>query len=105
MMITKRGTMAQQEEAKKKPKRSTAKKREIQNVKRKMENRVLKSKVRTTIRYFEDALKKNDKSLINETLKAVYSMMDKGVKKGIFKLNKASRTKSRLTARAHAEAQ
>jgi len=43
---------------------------------------------------------KKDEAQIKDTLSAVYGMMDRGVKKGIFKQNKASRTKSRLAAKA-----
>lgn len=96
--------MAKDSEPKKKTKRPTAQKREIQNKKRRLENRVFKSSVRTAIRRFEDSLEKGESASINETLSNVYSMMDKGVKKGVFKTNKASRTKARLAARAATKA-
>ncbi|NGX43738.1 MAG: 30S ribosomal protein S20 [Chlamydiae bacterium] len=96
--------MAKEEETKKRTKRSTAAKRDLQNKKKRMENRVFKSQVRTAIRNFEDALNKKDAALAKEILNSVYSFMDKGVKKGLFKINKASRTKTRLAARAAAKA-
>ena len=96
--------MAKDSEPKKKTKRPTALKRDIQNKKRRMENRVFKSSVRTAIRRFEDCLVKGDAATINESLSAVYSLMDKGVKKGVFKTNKASRTKARLAAKAATKA-
>ena len=95
--------MAKETEKKKKTKRPTAKKRDIQNEKRRFANKIFKSQVRTAIRKFEDTLAKGDEVLTTESLNNVYALMDKGVKKGVFKINKASRTKSRLTARAMAK--
>ena len=101
-LLTHRGTMAKEAAAKVKVKRPTAQKRAIQDEKRRLLNRSFKSEVRTTIRAFEDALPKGDVSSLKDCLNTVYSMMDKGVKRGVFKLNKASRTKARLAARAAA---
>ncbi|MEX1012608.1 MAG: 30S ribosomal protein S20 [Waddliaceae bacterium] len=85
-------------ESEKKKKIPTAKKRDIQNEKRRLQNKMFKSKVRTAVRNFEQAVRKNEN--VNESLALVYSMMDKGVKRGIFKQNKCSRVKSRLVAKA-----
>ncbi len=94
--------MANEEAAKKKEKIPTAKKRDLQNDKRRFQNRVFKSQVRTAMRHFEDAVSKKDTAKAAESLNVVYGLMDKGVKNGSFKLNKASRTKSRLAAKAAA---
>ena len=83
----------------KKIKRPTAQKRMIQNEKARLRNKAFKSEVRTAIRSFETALTKKDATAGKECLAQVYSLMDQGVKKGQYKLNKASRTKSRMTAR------
>lgn len=96
--------MAKEAKDAKKVKRPTPLKRDIQNEKRRERNKSFKSSVRTAIRSFEESLPKGDAAAIKENLNNVYSMMDKGVKRGIFKLNKASRTKARLTARAAAKA-
>lgn len=85
-----------EKEKKKKTKRPTAEKRDIRNAKRRDENRMFKSQVRTSLRSFGDTLGKGDRTLASEALNKVYSLMDKGVKKGIYKLNKANRTKARL---------
>ena len=85
-----------------KVKRPQAQKRDIQSEKRRLINRSFKSEVRTIIRSFEEALPKGDAADIKEKLKEVYSAMDKGVKRGVFKLNKASRTKARMAARVAA---
>ncbi len=92
--------MADQKENKKKNKRATALKRDIQNKKKRAENRIFKSRVRTSIRRFEEAVEKKEAEVIQESLNTVYALMDKGVKKGLYKLNTASRTKSRLAAKA-----
>ena len=94
--------MAKQEE--KKAKRPTALKRDLQNEKRRMNNRIYKSRVRTAIRAFQESVTKGDQSATTEKLNEVYSILDKCAKKGIFKVNKVSRTKSRLAARAVAKA-
>ena len=92
--------MAKQEA--KKVKRPTAQKRDLQNEKRRLRNRIYKSRVRTAIRLFQDALVKGDQAETTDKLNEAYSILDKCVQKGVFKLNKASRTKSRLAARAFA---
>lgn len=88
----------------KKERRPQAQKRDIQDTKRRLRNKAFKSSARTVIRNFEETLAKGDHAAIKAQLSEVYSIMDKGVKKGIFKKNKASRTKERMTARAVAKA-
>lgn len=83
----------------KKTKRPTALKRDIRNAKRRAINKSFKSSVRTAMRHFEDAVKAGEAARMKECLNQVYSLMDKGVKRGLFKRNKASRTKARCTAR------
>lgn len=86
----------------KKVKRPSAQKRDIQHEKKRLRNKSFKSSVRTTVRAFEESIVKGDVEAVKAQLNEVYSAMDKGVKKGIYTINKASRTKSRLTARAAA---
>lgn len=88
------------EEKKAKKKRPTALKRDIQNEKRRKRNQVAKSQVRTAVNSYNAALKAGDAASIKEKLSSVYALLDKSVKKGIYKLNKASRLKSRLTKKA-----
>lgn len=87
-------------EAPKKEKRPTAQKRNLQNIKARLSNRIYKSRVRTAIRAFDEAVVKGDQEAISTKLNETYSILDKCVKVGVFKINKASRTKSRLAARA-----
>lgn len=95
--------MAKEEAKKAKVKQPTPLKRDLQNERRRLRNKAFKASVRTAIRQFDEILPKGDDAKIKENLDAVYSLMDKGVKRGVFKLNKASRTKSRLAARAVAK--
>lgn len=95
--------MAKKEENKK-VKRPSALKRDLQSEKRRLNNRMYKANVRTAIRQYQETLSKGDEAAVKESLNHVYSLLDKCVKKGVFKLNKASRTKSRLTARMFAKA-
>lgn len=94
--------MAKEAAKKTKARRPTPLKRDLQNAKRRLLNKAFKSNVRTTVRRFDEAIAKGDAALIKQELDNVYSAMDKGVKRGVYKLNKASRTKARLTARAAA---
>jgi small subunit ribosomal protein S20 len=93
--------MAKKEENKK-VKRATAIKRDLQSKRRRLSNKTYKARIRTAIRDFEESLTK-DEVAAQEKLNAVYSLLDKSVKNGVYKLNKASRTKSRLAARAVAK--
>lgn len=90
------------EEAKK-TKRPTALKRDLQNEKRRLNNRIYRSRVRTAIRAFDESLAKGDQAVTAEKLNEAYSILDKCAKKGVFKINKVSRTKSRLAARSVAK--
>lgn len=90
--------MAEEKKDKKKVKRPTPLKRDLQNEKRRLINRNFKSQVRTAIRELENGLSKKDNAQNKKNLSEIYSLMDKGVKKGVFTANKANRTKARLAA-------
>lgn len=87
--------MAEKEETKK-VKRPTAKKRELQHEKKRLRNKAFKSKVSTAISAFKNSVNAKDASATAPNLNEVYSLMDKGVKTGVYKINKAARVKSRL---------
>jgi small subunit ribosomal protein S20 len=91
--------MAEEKKEKKPAKITSAKKRDKQGAKRRVANRGFKATMKTAVRSFEDTLKGADKEAAKKELAAVYSLLDKGVKTGRFKTNKAARTKSRLSAR------
>src|SRR4051812_6204100 len=83
-----------------KVKKPSALKRDLQSEKKRLRNRSYRASVLTSIRSLEDALAKKDApEAVKTKLNEIYSMMDKGVKSGVFKPQKAARTKSRLTAR------
>ncbi len=84
----------------KKTKRPTAQKRLIQSEKRRMINKVFKSRVRSAVRRFQAALAGGEAAAITEALNQAYSLVDKAVKRGAIKLNKASRDKARMAAKA-----
>ena len=84
------------EEKKAKTKTPTALKRVIQNEKRRLRNKSFKSKVKTAIRSFKESAVKKEEAAV-EKLNSVFSLMDKGMHKKIFKKNKSSRIKSRLS--------
>lgn len=85
-----------------KPRTPSAKKRDLQSFKRQVRNNSFKATVRTAIRAFEQSVAQGDKAVMIQKLNAVYSILDKGVKTNKFKINKAARTKSRLTSRVPA---
>jgi small subunit ribosomal protein S20 len=83
----------------KKARRPSALKRDTQSLKRNLRNRSFKAKVATAVAAFKDsATQQKDSPATKAKLNEIYSLMDKGVKKGILKMNKASRVKSRLHA-------
>jgi small subunit ribosomal protein S20 len=91
-------------EEKKKTKRPTALKRDIRNDKHRLINKSFKSNARTMVRNFEEALQTQDKERQHEALKQIYSVADKGVKRGIYKPNKAARIKARAHQKIFAQA-
>jgi len=82
-----------------KKKRPTPLKRDARNETLRLINKSFKSKVRTVMRDFEEAVASGDLPAIQARLSDVYSVMDKGVKRGVFKPNKASRSKLRAAKR------
>ena len=98
--------MAEDQKENDKPKKAkvpTALKRDKQNVKKNLRNRSFKASVRTAVVSLQKSMTEKDaKDTVDSKLNQIYSLMDKGVKKGIFKKNKASRIKARFSARSKA---
>ena len=67
-----------------------------QSLKRAAANRSVKSKIKTLSRSVEQAVKQSDTSRATDTLRVAESEIMKGVRKGVLKLNTASRKVSRL---------
>jgi len=89
--------MAEQKKAK--VKRPTAEKRDIQHEKRRLLNRSFKSRIRTAMSSFEKVVSEKKEQEAQAQLKTLYSLLDKAVKRGIYKVNKASRLKSQFAAK------
>ncbi|MES2199164.1 MAG: 30S ribosomal protein S20 [Chlamydiota bacterium] len=87
--------MAIEKAKKAKVKRPTALKRDLQNERNRIRNKAFRAQVSTAIKSATGATSDQ----IQAKLSDVYSLMDKGVKKGVFKKNKANRFKSRITRR------
>jgi small subunit ribosomal protein S20 len=80
------------EEKKAKVKRPTALKRDMQSLKRQLDNRILKARIRT-------AANKLEKEGSAENYRSLQALLDKSTKKGFFKLNKVSRLKAKFAAK------
>jgi small subunit ribosomal protein S20 len=91
------------EDKKKTPeRRPSALKRDIQSERRRLRNKTYKSTVSSAIKSFQTSLSQTDAAATKEKFQVVCSLMDKGVKKGIFPKNKANRTKSNLSQKVPA---
>lgn len=91
--------MSKDKKTETKQKRPSALKRDMQAKRRNLRNRSFKARVRTAVRSLEATIASGDQAKANECLELVHSLMDKGAKQGVFKDNKASRIKSRSSAR------
>ena len=76
-----------------------AKKRALQNAKRFSVNKARRSRIRTYLRKVEEAIASGDQSAAQEALKAAQPELMRGVTKGVFHKNTASRKMSRLASR------
>ena len=65
-------------------------------------NASFKSKLRTNRRKLLHAIGDEKKDEVQDLLRSLVSLYDKGVKKGIYKANTASRQKSRLMKKVNA---
>ena len=76
------------------PSNRSAAKRQRQNQKRRLRNRAVLSRVRTTTRALREAVA--DRSVTSDHLAAVTRQLDRAVSKGVLKRNTAARRKRRL---------
>lgn len=87
--------MAEEKKTPPKKKRPTAQKRDVQNERKNLRNRMFKSRIKTATKNFEiHAKEAKESDLLQKELSFLFSLYDKGVKKGIIKINKARRKKS-----------
>jgi small subunit ribosomal protein S20 len=76
-----------------------AKKRAKQNERRFAINKARRSRIRTYLRKVEEAIESGDKDAAATALKAAQPELMRGVTKGVFHKNTASRKMSRLASR------
>lgn len=87
---------------KKNGKRPQAQKRDLQSKRKQAHNHSYKAKTLTATRALQKALTEKNKESAAANYNLLSSLMDKGVKTGLYKLNKASRIKSRMTKKVKA---
>ncbi|MBS0628667.1 MAG: 30S ribosomal protein S20 [Verrucomicrobia bacterium] len=90
--------MAEEKKAAKE-KRPTALKRDIQHEKRRLANRSFKSRIKTAVRSYEKVAAEKNEQEATTQLNSLYSLLDKAVKTGVYKINKAARLKSKYAAK------
>ncbi|MBN9885978.1 30S ribosomal protein S20 [Salipiger abyssi] len=79
-----------------------AKKRAVQNATRFAINKARRSRIRTHLRKVEEAIASGDKEAAQAALRAAQPELMRGVTKGVFHKNTASRKMSRLASRVKA---
>jgi small subunit ribosomal protein S20 len=77
----------------------SALKRARQTEKRTARNRVNRSRLRTAMRHFREALKSGNAQQAEQAFRETACALDKAIQKGIIHENTASRYKSRLSTR------
>lgn len=80
----------------------SALKRARQTERKTVINRSNKTRLRSAIRRFREALAAGNKDNVNQLFRETVSALDKSVQKGVIHKNTASRYKSRLSARLEA---
>lgn len=81
------------------PALKSAEKRMRQDVKRKLNNRIRKTRMNTTERALNEAIAAGNKEEATIALAKCFSVLDKAAKVGTIHSNKADRKKARLAAR------
>ncbi|MCL4149903.1 UNVERIFIED_CONTAM: hypothetical protein GTU68_009893 [Idotea baltica] len=76
-----------------------SKKRARQNERRLAVNKTRRSRIRTYLRKVEEAIASGDKDAATSALRAAQPELMRGVNKGVFHKNTASRKMSRLSSR------
>ena len=81
------------------PNKESAKKRLRQTVKKTIENKNRKTRIKTHVKRVENAISSGDQKEANAALRTAESEIMRGVSKGILHKNSAGRKVSRLNAR------
>jgi len=85
------------------PNIKSAKKRVKVSETKAIQNKMLKTALKTSMKKYEAALATGDKASATETYKAAVKKIDQAVAKGILHKNNAARKKSRFTAMLNAK--
>lgn len=81
------------------PNIKSAKKRVLVSASKTMQNKMLKSALKTSMKKYEEALASGDKTAAAETYKAAVKKIDQAVAKGLLHKNNAARKKSSFTVK------
>lgn len=81
---------------------TSAEKRQRQNQKRRMRNRIVRSTVRTTQKKFLQALKNGNIEDAQKAFSETEKLIDTAARKGVYHKNAAARTKSRMQKKLNA---
>lgn len=84
----------------KKVRRTSARKRQIQNESKRLKNKGERSRIKTAVRAFRESPRTEGEKKA-QMLQEIYSLVDKASKKRVLHKNKASRLKSRLASALH----
>ena len=76
---------------------SSAEKRHRQSEKKRLENKTVRSRIRTSTRKFLEAVEQADKEKARALFREVTKLIDTAAGKGIYHKNNAARKKSRLS--------
>lgn len=87
------------------PPNRSAEKRVVQSEKRALRNAAIKSRTKTAVRRFREAVQRSDEVEIKERLRQAVRQLDKAVTRGVLHDNAAARTKSRLYKLAQSKVQ
>ena len=79
------------------PNIQSAKKRLRQSLVRRGRNRAAKSSIKTAIKRLQASVQAKEFDAARSQLTSIYKLLDQTASKGVIHVNKASRTKSRLT--------
>lgn len=77
-------------------KKTSAEKRHEQSEKRRIHNKAIKSKCRTSVKRFLTAIQQKDKEIAGEKLKLLTKELDTAQGKGVLHRNAVARKKSRM---------
>ena len=83
------------------PAKRSAAKRQRQSGVRRVRNRAIRSRVRTSVRRLREGIAASDAAVIEASMPTVTRELDRAVSKGVLQRNTAARYKGRLQRAAH----